>query len=75
LNVYNGLGRKGKVSFNKTATLNVTETVEVTKIVEIGWIEGEKDTAPETPDGYEPAPNFDMDFGVAGYLYAYKKIT
>lgn len=61
------------MSFDKTATLTVPRTVEV--VIEIGWIEGEKGTAPETPDGYEPAPDFDMDYGVAGYLYAYKKIS
>lgn len=63
------------MSFNKTATLTVKETVDVTKNVEVGWIEGEEGTEPTTPDGYERAPSFDMDYGTAGYLWAYKKVT
>lgn len=63
------------MSFDKTATLAITDTVDITKNVEIGWIEGEEGTVPPIPDGYERAPGFDMDYGVAGYLYAYKKIT
>lgn len=63
------------MSFDKTASLTVTESIDVTKNVEIGWIEGEKGTTPATPEGYERASSFDMDYGVAGYLYAYKKVT
>lgn len=65
----------GKVTFNKTATLTIEKTIPISATVEIGWIEGEKGTEPATPDGYERAADFDMDYGVAGFLYAYKKIS
>jgi len=61
------------VSFDKTATVTVETTAIVSKTVEIGWIEA--DSEPETPEGYTRFPEADMDFGTAGVLYAFKKIT
>ena len=67
------------MSFDKTATLTVDVTVPAvpehteTKNVEIGWIEA--DSEPETPAGYTRFPDADMDFGTAGILYAFMKIT
>lgn len=52
---------------------SVTKQVGVTVTTDFKWISGE--TEPETPEGYERAPEIDLDFCIMGKLWGFLKVS
>lgn len=66
----------------RTTTINVTggglplsfeKTISITETMQVKWLLGA--TEPTAPEGYERFPDLDLDFGLLGKYWAFKKVA
>ena len=64
-----GVGIVGEINKEGTST----KTVTVTEVYSFKWIQST--TEPSAPEGYERAPELDINFGDLGTLWAFLKVS